>query len=279
LPTKTPKGFTAVQTTAHFSITIPSAQRVILDVYPRIGPLRGGTDVRITVSGLYIAEGEETTAKTKLPSVNFGPAPATYVSILTSDVYATVMIARAPPRADAGIVRLEIEGNLTDFTYAYASEGTTAAAAVCVSHVCEVDAVAGGTLRIRTIGVRVVSAQVAVAEISSRDAVINNMTLLVSFIVSYDIELFDAASKMSVYARTRWGLVDSAFAMGLNLTENRSYFARVYAINSVELETFADSDIFIIQTTPPVLEDVYGKFKFNMPACSEHLYILTRISV
>jgi hypothetical protein len=81
----------------------------------------------------------------------------------------------------------------------------------------------------------------------------------VSVIVAYYIEIFEAASKKSVYPKTLQGLVDSTFAMGLHLRERRAYFARVYAENSVRLQSYADSETFIVQTTHPALANVYGE--------------------
>ena len=110
--------------------------------------------MRITVTGLRVPS-----PTSPLPSVMFGSAPAAAVSLVVSDMDATILSARTPPRAAAGVVEVVIggEGNAT---FAYMTAG---ASATCISPVCEVDAVAGGGLTMRVGGLGAISSTAALS--------------------------------------------------------------------------------------------------------------------
>ncbi len=101
----------------------------------------------------------------------------------------------------------------------------------------------------------------------------------VSEVVQYDIQIFEAASRKSVHPRAPRGLVNNTFAMSLNLVERRAYFARVYAKNSVNLETYRDSEYFIVQTTAPILKDVYGECRSSIPIPGLHACIFFSFAI
>ncbi len=129
----------------HYNITIPRATVTVVSLFPRTGNQIGGTDVRITVTGMLIPD---VTSPTSIPTVTFGLAPAESTSVLVSDMDATILVARTPQSLTAGVVTVLVAGE-GNATFAYMSAGVSA---VCVSRVCEVDAVTGGTLLFRVGG-------------------------------------------------------------------------------------------------------------------------------
>ncbi len=136
------------EATIQFNMTIPAAKIYISGISPRTGTLAGGTDVRVTLTGLHIVD---TSSVASLPSVMFGSAPAASVSVIVSDVGVTIISARTPQATTAGVVPVIVarEGNAT---FAYMSTGVSA---TCISRICEVDAVAGGTLTMRVGGLAI----------------------------------------------------------------------------------------------------------------------------
>ncbi len=98
--------------------------------------------MRMVVTGLYLRKGDA------VPVVTFGSASAEYVSVVISDMDATILLARSPPVAAAGLVSVYVNGK-ANTTFAYISNGV---AAVCSSAACEVDAINGGKLIVRVSG-------------------------------------------------------------------------------------------------------------------------------
>jgi hypothetical protein len=145
-PVAAPEGFSVQEATVEFNLTIPRATMYISDLSPRAGSVGGGTDVRITLTGLRIDD-----TSSSVPPVMFGSAPATSVSLIVSDVDATIISARTPQANVAGLVALVVAGE-ANATFAYMSDGVSA---TCISSICEVDAVAGGTLTMRVGGLKI----------------------------------------------------------------------------------------------------------------------------
>jgi hypothetical protein len=84
-----------------------------------------------------------------LPAVFFGSAPATAVALVVSDVDATILSVRTPPRDAAGVSTVSVGDNATNISFAYTTPG---GAAECQSVPCEVDALIGGSLTVRVSG-------------------------------------------------------------------------------------------------------------------------------
>jgi hypothetical protein len=125
--------------------------------------------VRITLTGLRIVD---TSSAETTPSVVFGSAPAASVTVIVSDMDATIISARTPQADSAGVVPVvvSVEGNAT---FAYMSAGVSA---TCVSPICEVDAVAGGTLTIRIGGLAIPNAESVTCAIDGSSCTATSVT-------------------------------------------------------------------------------------------------------
>ncbi len=181
-PTKAPEGFTTEEAAALFTLTIPRQRIYIAGLSPRQGTVLGGTDVRITLTGLRITD---TTSTSSIPSVMFGPAPAASVAVLVSDMDATIINVRTPQGNRAEVVPVLVAGE-ANATFAYTSPG---AMTRCTSSICEVDALSGGTLTMRVGGLGYVTAAtlacavedkaVSVASVTAAGPEIYDLTLVV----------------------------------------------------------------------------------------------------
>jgi hypothetical protein len=147
-PVVAPEGFSVKEATVEFNLTIPRAKIYVSELSPRAGSVAGDTNVRITLTGLRIDD------TSSLPPVMFGSAPAASVSVIVSDMDATIISARTPQATSAGIVSVVVggEGNAT---FAYMSDGVSAS---CISSICKVDAIVGGTLTMRVGGLKITNA-------------------------------------------------------------------------------------------------------------------------
>jgi hypothetical protein len=129
---------------------IPPSRPAILEMSPRSGSWLGGTDVRVTLTGLYVPDN----SPESLPSVMFGSAPAASVSVVVSDMDATILTARTPRASSVDVVPLVI-AEKANATFAYTSPGGLA---TCMAAECEVDAVNGGTLVLQISGIGIITA-------------------------------------------------------------------------------------------------------------------------
>jgi hypothetical protein len=147
-----PEGFTAAATAVSFNITIPPAQISILGISPRTASLLGGSEVRITVTGLYVNL-SALEAPPQLPNVTFG-AETVAPKLVVSDLDASVLSVQLPRVSGAGIVVVKI-GEDANFTFAYGTPGVGAQSSDSDSASAnEVDPIAGGTVNLRLTGMR-----------------------------------------------------------------------------------------------------------------------------
>jgi hypothetical protein len=138
-----------------------------------MGTQNGGTTVRVSLKGVLLMP-STSIPSTPLPSVTFGSAPAQSVSVLYSDLDETVLLVQTPRVDAAGAVNMVVAGQ-AQAEFAYTTDN---AAAVCVSALCEVDAVVGGRLTIRVSGVGAVTARTLTATIRGLNVVIVDVTSL-----------------------------------------------------------------------------------------------------
>jgi hypothetical protein len=214
-PNKPPEGFTTGQAATPFTLTIPRQTIYILGLSPRKGSVLGGTDVRITLTGIRVTD---TSSISLFPSVMFGSAPAASVSVLVSDLDATILSARTPQGNRAEVVPVLVAGE-ANATFAYTSPG---AMAKCTSSVCEVDAVSGGALAVRVGGLGLITAGtlscavddriVSVASVTSAGPEIYDLTLVVPgagkqlddpFTTTF-MSLSSESNKATIYADVRY---------------------------------------------------------------------------
>jgi hypothetical protein len=130
----------------------------------------GGTDTRITVSGLRIIDAQDT----PLPAIFFGSAPATAVALIVSDMDATILSAKTPAQDSAGVVTVSILDNSANISFAYTSPGVSAS---CLSVPCEVDALLGGPLVVRVSGLGLFTTATLTCTVDDKPAtvrVVNN---------------------------------------------------------------------------------------------------------
>jgi hypothetical protein len=153
-----PPGFKLSQCQLSFSVGIETPRPVVVETSPLSGPTEGGTDVRLVVTGLYVRDGDA------VPVVTFGSTSAEYVSVVISDMDATILMARSPPVAETGLVSVFVNGK-ANTTFAYISNGVKA---VCSSALCEVDAINGGKLTVRVSGFGVVRANTLTCSIDGQ---------------------------------------------------------------------------------------------------------------
>ncbi len=168
--TLTPKrlspGFNSMQSTATFSLDVVPMHMTIVGLAPKMGPRTGGTDLRITVTGLYVHQGDP------LPEVTFGSVPATSVSVVTSDVGATILNVRTPPAESIGVVTVFVE-EAANSTFGYISAGVTAS---CARSSCEVDAIKGSSVIMRIAGIPTIRASTLTCTIDEKVVSVSSIT-------------------------------------------------------------------------------------------------------
>ncbi len=112
-------------------------------------PTRAQTAVRITLVGLIVPD-EAVASPSVLPDIFFGATPSTSVSVLVSDIDATIVSARVPPASSVGVVPIFVSGESgANASFSYSSPDASIA---CASPICEVDALSGGALTVRVAG-------------------------------------------------------------------------------------------------------------------------------
>jgi hypothetical protein len=168
-PSVAPEGFSVKEATVEFNLTIPRAKIYVSELSPRAGSVAGGTDVRITLTGLRI---DDTSSASSIPPVMFGSAPAASVSVVVSDLDVTIIRASTPQANSAGVVTVVVAGE-GNASFAYMSDGVSA---TCTSRVCEVDALAGGTLTMRVGGLKITDAANVGCMIDGKAAMATSVT-------------------------------------------------------------------------------------------------------
>ncbi len=123
--------------------------------------------MRVTLTGLYVAD------LSSPPSVLFGTQQASSVTVIISDMDATILAARTPQGATAEVVPVLIAGSANS-TFAYTSPGGMA---TCVTPLCEVNAVHGGQLVLLVSGLGTLSTANLVSTVDGRGVRVNAVTL------------------------------------------------------------------------------------------------------
>jgi hypothetical protein len=123
--------------------------------------------VRITLSGLLVSD-----AAAPPPSVVFGSVPAVSVSVLVSDMDATILRVFTPPMAAAAVVPVVV-ADQANSSFAFMSSGVTC---VCISRVCELDATTGGALVMRVGGLGDLTQATLTCTIDGQSVAVNRVT-------------------------------------------------------------------------------------------------------
>jgi hypothetical protein len=146
----------------------------------------------------------------------FGSSPAASVQLVVSDMDATILSARAPASATATVVQVLVGGE-ANATFAYTSPG---AAALCLTPVCEVDAVGGSALTLRVQGIGEVSQEVLTCKVDDATAVISRVS-------SAGPGLYDVVVQVPPASRTLAEPLTTAFMSLLSSATNGTIYADV----------------------------------------------------